>query len=402
MKTLRLTNEYEVAADILRSGGLVAVPTETVYGLAGNGLDPDAVQKIYDVKGRPAVKPLSLMVPGAQAMETCCVEIPPAAFALAERFWPGPLTIVLKAKESIPEIVRAGGKTVGLRCPNHEATLQILQNAGIPFAAPSANPSGSESPKTAEEVLRYFDGRIDAVVDGGPCGFGKESTIVDLSSFPFRILRQGALPENEVWNALADEMCVIGITGGTGCGKTTALNVLAEMGALVLDGDEIYHELLRSDEELLREISLRFPGVVTDGMLDRKLLGNIVFRDPDALADLNAITHPFVLRVIDDRLRDWARQGGSLAAIDAIALIESGVGKRCDQIIGITAPRSERIRRIMTREGIPEEYAAARVDAQKPDAWFAEHCDCIIDNRGTLEEFETLCRKDIEEVVNHE
>ena len=143
MKTRLLTNELDEAAAILRQGGLVAVPTETVYGLAGNGLDEAAVEKIYEVKGRPAVKPLSLMVPGAEAMDHYCREIPEAARLLAERFWPGPLTIVLKARPEIPAIVLAGGDTVGLRCPDHPLTLSLLQKAGIPFAAPSASMGSS-------------------------------------------------------------------------------------------------------------------------------------------------------------------------------------------------------------------------------------------------------------------
>jgi L-threonylcarbamoyladenylate synthase len=167
MNTKRITTELDEAAALLREGKLVAVPTETVYGLAGNGLDVDAVEQIYEVKGRPAVKPLSLMVSGKESIAVVCSDVPPAANELAERFWPGPLTIVLKAKPLVPEIVRAGGSTVGLRCPDHPATLETLRLAGVPFAAPSANSSGAPSPKTADEVLRYFDGRIAAVIDGG-------------------------------------------------------------------------------------------------------------------------------------------------------------------------------------------------------------------------------------------
>ena len=239
MNTKRITTELAEAAAFLRDGQLVAVPTETVYGLAGNGLDVAAVEQIYEVKGRPAVKPLSLMVPGRESIERVCSDVPPAACALAERFWPGPLTIVLKAKPVVPEIVRAGGSTVGLRCPDHPATLETLRLAGVPFAAPSANPSGAPSPKTADEVLRYFDGQIAAVIDGGPCGIGTESTIVDLSQTPYRILRHGALPEKQVWQTLVDDMTIIGVTGGTGCGKTTALSAFSERGALVLDCDAV-------------------------------------------------------------------------------------------------------------------------------------------------------------------
>ena len=189
MKTQRITTEIAQAADAIRAGQLVAVPTETVYGLAGNGLDPKAVAQIYEVKGRPSVKPLSLMVHDASAMARYCAPVPQAAYTLAEAFWPGPLTIVLRAKDCVPEIVRAGGQTVGLRCPDHPATLALIEAAQLPLAAPSANPSGAPSPKTADDVLAYFDGQIAAVIDGGPCGIGRESTLVDLSCTPYRILR---------------------------------------------------------------------------------------------------------------------------------------------------------------------------------------------------------------------
>lgn len=186
MKTQRITTEIAQAADAIRAGQLVAVPTETVYGLAGNGLDPKAVAQIYEVKGRPSVKPLSLMVHDASAMARYCDPVPQAAHTLAEAFWPGPLTIVLRAKACVPEIVRAGGQTVGLRCPDHPATLALIEAAQLPLAAPSANPSGAPSPKTADDVLAYFDGQIAAVIDGGPCGIGRESTLVDLSCTPYR------------------------------------------------------------------------------------------------------------------------------------------------------------------------------------------------------------------------
>ena len=192
MNTKRITTEIAQAADAIRAGQLVAVPTETVYGLAGNGLDPAAVAQIYEIKGRPAVKPLSLMVHDASAMARYCADVPPAAYTLAEAFWPGPLTIVLRAQDCVPEIVRAGGQTVGLRCPDHPATLALIEAAQLPLAAPSANPSGAPSPKTADDVLAYFDGQIAAVIDGGPCGIGRESTLVDLSHTPYRILRSAA------------------------------------------------------------------------------------------------------------------------------------------------------------------------------------------------------------------
>ena len=388
MKTILIREDLEQAAALLRNGGLVGVPTETVYGLAGNGLDEAAVRRIYEVKGRPEVKPLALMVSGAEEMERYCEDVPQAAKALAERFWPGPLSIVLKARtDVVPEIVRAGGETVSLRCPDHAMTLQALKLAGIPFAAPSANPSGSPSPKTADEVLSYFNGQIDAVIDGGPCGLGRESTILDMSRVPYRILRQGALAAEEIRAALAENLRVIGITGPSGAGKTTALSLLREKGAFVLDCDAVYHELLERDATLLGAIEQAFPGTVKDGALDRKTLGTVVFSDPDALETLNGITHRFVSEEIGRRLSDFATAGGTLAALDAVELIASGLGEICDLTIGVLADEELRVRRIMARDGIGREAALLRVWAQKPEEYYRQNCGAVVYNNGDREQF---------------
>lgn len=400
MQTKLIKENISEAAEIIKRGGLVAVPTETVYGLAGNGLDENAVHEIYEVKGRPAVKPLSLMVPDRGAMKGYCEDVPEQAEYLAERFWPGPLTIVLKAKELVPEIVRAGGTTVGLRCPDHPLTLEALRLAKLPFAAPSANPSGAESPKDAAKVMEYFSGRIDAVIDGGPCGIGRESTLIDMSARPYRILRQGALAADDIADALVDNMKIIGITGGTGCGKTTALETLKDFGALVIDCDALYHELLESSAELINEIDKYFPGAVTDGVLDRKALGAVVFTDEEALRDLNIITHRYIHLELRRRLREWAMQGGTLAAVDAIELFSSGIAKRCCATVGVIADREVRLRRIQQRDGISLEYAMMRVNAQRPNEYFEERCDYILQNNGTREEFSNCCLNLFLEVLN--
>ena len=203
MKTIVIKdNDLSYAVEVLKNGGLVAVPTETVYGLAGNGLDASAVASIYEVKGRPAVKPLSLLVPDIEVAATVCAGIPKSARALAQAFWPGPLTIVLPRRDTVPHIVTAGGDTIGVRCPNHPKTLKLLRLTGVPVAAPSANISDMPSPKTAEEVLEYFDGKINCVIDGGRCTLGVESTIVSLTTQPYKILRQGALPEEYIKRVL--------------------------------------------------------------------------------------------------------------------------------------------------------------------------------------------------------
>ena len=394
MKTLIIKDQAHLsaAAETLRQGGLAALPTETVYGLCANGLDPGAVEKLYAVKGRPENKPLSLMVSGTVDMERYSSDIPAAARALAEQFWPGPLTIVLKAADIVPEIVRAGKPTVGLRCPDHPLTLSVLKMAGIPLAGPSANPSGMPSPKSAEEVLAYFDGKIDAVVDGGPCGIGKESTIIDMSALPYQILRKGAVSADVIDDALVGRMRIIGLTGGTGSGKTTVLEYLTSRGALGLDCDAVYHRLLSENENMLRELQDRFPKAFPNGSFDRKALGRIVFADQQALADLNLITHRYVREEIRRQLRVHARNGGTSAVIDAIALIESGLGEFCTMTVGVTADPEIRTRRIMAREGISEEYARSRIAAQKPDSFFMDNCTHVLFNNGTIEELETKCR----------
>lgn len=404
MKTKIINNEAALseAAELIKRGELVAVPTETVYGLACNGLCAEAVEQVYEVKGRPEVKPLSLMLHKGADISAYCRNAPPQAKTLIDRFWPGPLTIVLESEPCVPDIVRAGGATVALRCPDHPMTQKMLALAAVPFAAPSANPSGEKSPVTAQDVLGYFDGRISAVVDGGRCGLGLESTIIDMSRAPFKILRQGALPREDIAAALADKLSVIGITGGTGCGKTTALNCLEELGALIIDCDAVYHELLANSSEMLCDIESAFPGTVTDGVLDRKALGARVFSDDEKLKQLNTITHGYISRAVRERLMEWALSGGTVAAIDAIALIESGLGKLCGAVVGVTADSDKRIARIMRRDGISYEYAAMRVAAQKPNEFFEQNCTYVLKNNGSAEEFENECQNLFKEVLKNE
>ena len=387
MKTQILTTETETAAALLQRGELVAVPTETVYGLAGNGLNPETIESIYEVKGRPAVKPISLMVPDVQAIDTLCTEIPDEARVLAEKFWPGPLTLVLRARDQVPSVLRAGGSTVGLRCPRQPQTLALLRALPFPLAVPSANPSGEASPKTAQQVLKYFDGKIAAVIDGGACELGEESTVLDMSRIPWRILRQGSLPEKVITDALVRNMKLVGITGGSGSGKTTALQELEKRGALILDCDAVYHELLEQDADLIAELDRNFPGTVADGRVQRDKLGSVVFRNERKLALLNEITHRHITGELDRRLRNWAMRGGHLAALDAIELVGSGLAELCDFTLAVTAPVETRITRIMARDGISRERAELRVRAQHPDEYFIQNCDVTVRNDGDTAQF---------------
>ncbi len=194
----------QTAAQIIRDGGLVALPTETVYGLGANGLNETAVAKIFQAKGRPQDNPLILHVAQASDIEKFCHSIPQAAYDLAAKFWPGPLTMVLPARSSVPLSTRANLPTVAVRCPDCEITREVIRLSGCPIAAPSANLSGKPSTTTAQHVLHDHDGKIDAIVDGGACRVGVESTIVDLTEERPRLLRPGGVTPEQLLAVLGD------------------------------------------------------------------------------------------------------------------------------------------------------------------------------------------------------
>ncbi len=535
MQTLYLSaNEpgtAQNAAEIIKNGGLVALPTETVYGLGANGLDPAAVDKIFAAKGRPNDNPLILHICDASQMDGLCHHIPPSAYSLAAAFWPGPLTMVLPAKDIVPKRTTGGLSTVAVRCPDSDVTREVIRLSGVPIAAPSANISGKPSTTTAEHVRHDHDGNIDCIIDGGPCRVGVESTIIDLTEQPPRLLRPGgitleelksvlgevtvdkaitqALSEHEVakapgmkyrhyapacpvvivsgsrqsaaswinarwkpgdrvlcfeeelplyenceplsygWESrpatlsaglfdalrqlddpsigtvyarcpqdggmgmavrnrlskaaafqLVDPMTrgvdgfVIGITGGTGCGKTTLLNAIRQLGGTVIDCDKVYHELLATDKTLVTAIEARFPGCVTDGVLSRKKLGAVVFSDSQALQDLNAITHTAVKQKVEQLLASNC----GLAAIDAIALFESGLAQLCDTTVAVTAPTESRVGRLMARDGITEDYARSRMAAQPDNEYFSALCRYTLVNDGSTEEFQKKCLAFLQEL----
>jgi L-threonylcarbamoyladenylate synthase len=437
--------------------------------------------------------------------------VPPLAYVLARKFWPGPLTMILKRKPVVPDETTAGLDTVGVRCPNHPVTLAIIREAGVPIAAPSANTSGRPSCTTAQDVIEDMDGKIECIVDGGPCAVGVESTILDLTCTPPKLLRPGGLSlealeqligpisvDKAVTGALAEgekprapgmkyrhyapkapvtvvtgapeasareiqrragpksgvicfdeyvhlfsgqkvqplgpsgdkaaqaqrvfdalrafdnsdvteiyaqcpdsrglglaignrlkkaagfhviesdtQRVVLGITGCTGAGKTSALDAIRDLGGKVIDCDAVYHQMLAENQEMRNTINAAFPGVFrSDGQLDREKLGREVFAKKDRLAKLNDIVFHYV---IPEVRRQLGTEDG-LYAIDAINLLESGLDELCDCTVAVTAPVELRVRRIMARDHITEEYARLRITSQKPDDYYRAKCTYELSN----------------------
>lgn len=198
LETAAAQEALERAAEILRSGGLVALPTETVYGLGANAFDAGAVERIFAAKSRPAWDPIIVHIASEAMLEGLVEEVPAAARRLMKHFWPGPLTLLLPHAHAVPDAVTAGRPLVAVRMPAHPVALELIRRAGVPVAAPSANRFGHISPTTAQHVLDDLDGRIDAVVDAGPSSRGVESTVLDPSATPMIIYRPGAVTAEQI------------------------------------------------------------------------------------------------------------------------------------------------------------------------------------------------------------
>lgn len=205
MKTLHLTcNEVQKAADIIRDGGIVAIPTETVYGLASSAFDTNAIFKIYEAKGRPSDNPLIVHICDLNELYEVVSEFPAKARKLVDKFWPGPLTIILPKSKKIPLIVTGGLDSVAVRFPSHILAQEVIRKSGVPLVAPSANLSGSPSPTKFSHVVEDLDGKIDAMLDGGDCNFGLESTVVSFMNEKPMLLRPGAITPSEIEATIGD------------------------------------------------------------------------------------------------------------------------------------------------------------------------------------------------------
>lgn len=211
------------AAAILTRGGLVAIPTETVYGLAADALDEQAVAGIFRAKGRPASNPLIVHVADVAMAQSIAAAWPAAAATITAAFWPGPVTVVVPRGPRIPDVVTAGGPTVAIRCPDHRLTRRLIGRAGVPLAAPSANRSEALSPTTAQHVLEGLGNRVELILDGGPCGRGLESTVVDCTASPPRILRPGPVTREQLAAALGGPVAWLEKDTGAGPARSPGM-----------------------------------------------------------------------------------------------------------------------------------------------------------------------------------
>ena len=256
------------AAELIRSGELVAFPTETVYGLGGDAGNPVAIKRIYDVKGRPANNPLIVHVPDIAAAQECCVAFPALAMVLAKTFWPGPLTLVLQRGDHICPAVSAGKDTVAMRCPNHPIAQALLRSCGRPIAAPSANTSGHTSPTTAQHVYDELAGRIGLILNGGPCAVGLESTVVDATGMYPVILRPGAVTPAMLGQCLAGAGMAMAVGISPALAENPGSDNLKSPGLLEshyaprTEAYRFYASDLRGFNEYLRRISNKRIGLL--------------------------------------------------------------------------------------------------------------------------------------------
>lgn len=192
------------SAEIIKNGGIVVFPTETVYGIGTNGLDKEAVERLYKIKERPLNKPISLLVSDYEMIEKVAKDISEIEYKIMKKFFPGPLTIILNKKDIVPDIVTSGGSTVGIRMPEEEITRKLIEYAGVPIAAPSANISGKPSGIDLQEIIKEFGDKVDYYIDGGKSKIGIGSTIVKVENNTIKILREGSISKKEIEDLIND------------------------------------------------------------------------------------------------------------------------------------------------------------------------------------------------------
>ena len=510
------TAGIDTAAQLLAEGQLVAIPTETVYGLAADALDGRAVASIFAAKERPMDNPLIIHIGDINDWEPLVTHIPETAHKLADTYWPGPLTMILPAADCIPKETTGGLDTVAVRFPSHPIAQAVILRSGCPLAAPSANRSGSPSPTNAARVMEDMDGRIAAVLDGGDCEVGVESTVVDLCHTPPRLLRPGGItpemleavvgpieidsavthalekgavaaspgmkykhyaPRAEVHivkgspanyadyvnrqagdgvfalcfeedaSALAvpyitygnredalsqaqqlfdalrqlDEQgaktvyaaCpnqtgvglavynrllraaafriipairVIGLTGPTGAGKSIAGKVWQDLGAAVIDTDQLARQVVQPDSLCLQQLVAAFsPEILNaDGTLNRRELAKRAFASTETAELLNSITHPAILELTQQELEQAADKGNIAAVVDAPLLFEAKFDTICDDLVAVIASTEQRLQRIIARDNLTLEAAQARMAAQHEDSFYTRDGVSVLRNDGDL------------------
>lgn len=509
------------AGALLARGEVVGFPTETVYGLGASAFCEEAIKDVFAAKGRPQDNPLIVHIASVDTLFEVASSVPESARRLAEAYWPGPLTMVLPKSTRIPDCVSAGLDTVGVRFPSHLVAQRIIAASGVPIAAPSANTSGRPSPTKAQHVFEDMDGKIPLIVDGGECSVGVESTVIDMTSTPPRLLRPGGVTLEQLRAVLGevavdeavlgklkpgakprapgmkyrhyapkapvivysgrpvacaaamaadaqpgdgvlcfdeflpffpfetslsfgpaqddtahaqalfdmlrrfDTLCparilaqcpdergvglavvnrlkkaagftvipapdirVIGLTGRSGSGKSTAARCFAALGGAVFNADDIYHRLTHTSAPLREELTARFGSVYRGDALDRPALAAVVFADAQALADLNAITHKYVLRETLRGIAQAAKEGTPFCVIDAPQLFESGAEALCDSVIALAAAPERLLARLKTRDALDDARIRARLASQPDFDFYRAHCDIVIENNEGVEELE--------------
>ena len=515
MKTVRLTDNLEgikAAAEILKSDGIVALPTETVYGLAASAYSDTAIGKVFAAKGRPQDNPLIVHISDMDMLGDVVADFPGDAKKLAEKFWPGPLTMVLGKSEKVCDSVSRGLKTVAVRMPENKVAREVIRVSGLPLAAPSANLSGSPSPTSAGHVIADLEGKIDAVIMSGDCTVGVESTVVSLAVSPPRLLRPGfitaeqlreVLPDLVIDKAVLEELgrgekaaspgmmykhyspktevflveggdkefirfvndkensaavcfseeadkikiktlslgsknkpddhakrlfsllreCdglgvntvyihapdksgiglavynrlvraagfkviklkhIIGLTGPTGSGKTSASLVAEALGYKIINCDLLARKAVERQDALSALTEAFGSDIIEEGRLNRAALAKKAFVSEDKTELLNKTVLPFIVALIKEEI-EKAEENKIL--LDAPTLYESGADSLCSSVIAVLSSKENRRVRILERDGITEQAAELRLSAGKNDDYYKEKTQHIIYNDGTAAEF---------------